>query len=141
MQYPQNSAFMASFVASDTQFYGSAPQQHSFNRSVAMVLALVSSVVLSPLYIKRKTDIRNYETKWSSGYILPMVLVGLIAAIKTVSSSSPPSMQTGRGGAGASMDSSSVLKIGGSSWGLAGILLMLFLVLSWQDSVQHFLWR
>ncbi|KAI3994968.1 hypothetical protein MKX01_019782 [Papaver californicum] len=133
---------MASFMASTTQSYGSVPQQHLFNRSVAMVLALVSSVVLSPLYIKRKTDIRNYETKWSSGYVLPMVLVGLIVAIKTVSSSSSPSMQSGRGGgAGASLDSSSVLKIGGSSWGLAGILLMLFLVLSWQDSVQHFLWR
>ncbi|MCL7044524.1 hypothetical protein MKW94_013847 [Papaver nudicaule] len=134
---------MASFMAPTTQTYGSTTQQPSFNRSVAMVLALVSSVVLSPLYIKRKTDIRNYETRWSSGYVLPMVLVGLIVAIKTVSSSSSPSIQSGRrgGGAGASLDSSSVLKIGSSSWGLAGILVMLFLVLSWQDSVQHFLWR
>uniref|UniRef100_A0A6N2KH29 CASP-like protein n=1 Tax=Salix viminalis TaxID=40686 RepID=A0A6N2KH29_SALVM len=40
-----------------------------------------------------------------------------------------------------SPDPSWVLRIGSSSWGLAGVLVMLVLVLSWQDSVQEFFWR
>ncbi|OVA10336.1 hypothetical protein BVC80_8419g3 [Macleaya cordata] len=122
-------------------YYGG---ENSFNRSVAMVLALVSSIVLSPLYVKRKTDTARFETKWSSGYVLPMVLAGLIVAIKTISSSSSSlSMQRGgvRGPVFPSLDSSSVLRIGSTSWGLFGILVLLLLVLSWQDSVQEFLWR
>jgi|UniRef100_A0A2N9IBH6 hypothetical protein len=116
--------------------------QYSSQRSVAMVLSLVSAIVLSPLYARRKNDTSYYETKWSSGFVLPMVLVGLIIAIRTTSSCSSMSAQ---GGARASIipspDPSWVLRIGSSSWGLAGILVMLLLVLSWQASVQEFFWR
>ncbi|GMN36861.1 hypothetical protein TIFTF001_006374 [Ficus carica] len=124
---------------SSTTYYHTS--QNSSQRSVAMVLALVSAVVLSPLYnVGRKNNTTRYhETKWGSGFVLPMVLVGLIIAIKTVSSPS-------RGGCSGSSfipspDPSWVLRIGSSSWGLAGVLLMLILVLSWQDSVQEFFWR
>nr|POE74218.1 transcription initiation factor tfiid subunit 9 [Quercus suber] len=109
--------------------------QYSSQRSVAMVLALVSAIVLSPLYVTRKNDTRYYETKWSSGFVLPMVLAGLIIAIKTTSSCSSMSAQGGgRASIIPSPDPSWVLRIGSSSWGLAGILVMLLLVLSWQES-------
>lgn len=120
--------------------------QNSSQRALAMVLALVSAVVLSPLYVNRKNYhySHNYETKWSSGFVLPMVLAGLIIAIRTTSSSSS-SMSSVQRGARASFipspDPSWVLRIGSSSWGLAGVLVMLMLVLSWQDSVQEFFWR
>ncbi|KAL5824207.1 hypothetical protein ACOSQ3_020270 [Xanthoceras sorbifolium] len=135
-------------------------QNSSSQRGVAMVLALVSAVVLSPLYNvtrknhhyyydQRKLLIGNYSYCYSS-FVLPLVLGGLIIAIKTTSSSSSSSMAVqGRGGRRGERDSlipsldepSWVLRIGSSSWGLAGVLLMLLLVLSWQDSVQHFFWR
>ncbi|OMO70642.1 hypothetical protein CCACVL1_18736 [Corchorus capsularis] len=105
-----------------------------------MVLALITAVVLSPLYVSRKNDqTRYYEMKLSSGFVLPMVLAGLVVAIKTTSSSK----QSGaaRTSIIPSPDPSWVLRIGGSSWGLAGILIMLMLVLSWQESVQEFFWR
>ncbi|KAI5602381.1 hypothetical protein POPTR_001G168400v4 [Populus trichocarpa] len=121
----------------------SAASRNSSQRALAMVLALASAVVLSPLYVKRKNDHTgyfNHETKWSSGFVLPMVLAGLIIAIRTTSSS----MSVHRGAAASfipSPDPSWVLRIGSSSWGLAGVLVMLVLVLSWQDSVQEFFWR
>lgn len=119
--------------------------QNSSQRSVAMVLALVSAIVLSPLYVSRKHDNRSYhESKWNSGFVLPMVLAGLIIAIKTTSSSSSSSSSVKRDASSTSLlpsDPSWVLRIGSSSWGLAGLLLMLTLVLSWQDSVREFFWR
>lgn len=115
-----------------------------------MVLALASAVVLSPLYMDRRNDRHNnYESSsgWSSGFVLPMVLGGLIVAIKTTSSSSSKSMHI-RGDINRGLDctksgegSSWVLRIGSSSWGLAGVLVMLMFVLSWQHSVQHFFRR
>jgi len=101
-----------------------------------MALALVSAIVLSPLYVTRNNDTR-YDIRWNSGFVLPMVLAGLIIAIKTASSPAYSSAKSISG----SPDPSWVLRIGGSSWGLAGVLVMLMLVLSWQDSVQHFLWK
>ncbi|GAA0162190.1 hypothetical protein LIER_18336 [Lithospermum erythrorhizon] len=113
--------------------------QSSSQRPMAMVLALVSAVVLSPIYINRKNENR-YEQKWSSGFVLPMVLAGLIVAIKTTSSSN--SINRGcKNSILSSAEASSVHRVGGSSWGLAGILVLLMFVLSWQNSVQHFLWR
>ncbi|KAF5751153.1 hypothetical protein HS088_TW02G00163 [Tripterygium wilfordii] len=111
------------------------------HRGLAMVLALASAIVLSPLYVTRNNSgTRFYETKWiNTGFVLPVVLAGLIIAIKTTSSSSSSSF-SGHSLA-PSLDPSSVLRIGSSSWGLAGILVMLMLVLSWQDSVQDFFWR
>lgn len=109
-----------------------------------MVLALASAVVLSPLYVNRKTEYSHYETRWNSGFVLPMVLAGLILAIKTTSSSSSSSSASSssdRAMMFPASDPSLVLRIGSSSWGLAGVLVMLMLVLSWQDSVQHFFWR
>ena len=125
--------------------------QNSSQRGLAMVLALVSAVVLSPFYVKQKND-TVYETiRWNSlGFVLPMVLVGLIIAIKTTSSSSSSSssslsmqgMERADNLFGFSENSCSwVMRIGSSSWGLAGVLVMLMLVLSWQDSVQHLFWR
>ena len=99
-----------------------------------MVLALITAVVLSPLYVRRKNETRYYEMKLSTGFVLPMVLAGFIVAIRTTSSS-------GRASIIPSPDPSWVFRIGGSSWGLAGILVMLMLVLSWQESVQEFFWR
>ncbi|CAK9150120.1 unnamed protein product [Ilex paraguariensis] len=119
--------------------YGGFTTQNSSQRAVAMVLALVSAVVLSPLYANRKNDYRH-DASWSSGFVLPMVLAGLIVAIKTTSSM-PMQRGSSRATLFPSADPSWVLRIGGSSWGLAGILIMLMLVLSWQDSVQHFFWR
>ncbi|KAL2555153.1 uncharacterized protein Fot_08772 [Forsythia ovata] len=131
--------------------------QNSSPRGLAMVLAMVSAVVLSPLCVNRTNESR-YEARWSSGFVLPMVLAGLIVAIRTTSSNSMQrgnrapvspssdessnSMQRGnRAPVSPSSDESTVLRIGSSSWGLAGILIMLLFVLSWQASVQHFFWR
>lgn len=115
--------------------------QSSSQRGVAMVLALVSAIVLSPLYIDRKGEAKySHEAKWSSGFVLPVVLAGLIIAIKTTSSKSS-SGYVQRGSAVPSPDPSWVLRIGSSSWGLTGVLVMLMLVLSWQHSAQQFLWR
>ncbi|KAK9081625.1 hypothetical protein Syun_031408 [Stephania yunnanensis] len=97
-----------------------------------MLIALASAVALSPLY----TGSRRRRS--CSGFVQPMVLVGLIVAIRAISS------QRSGGGCGqlfSSLDSSSVLRIGSSSWGLAGVLVMLLLVLSWQGSVQGLFWR
>ncbi|KAJ8448253.1 hypothetical protein Cgig2_025177 [Carnegiea gigantea] len=110
--------------------------QISSQRPLAMALALVSAVILSPLYVTRNND-KRYDIRWNSGFVLPMVLAGLIIAIKTTSSPAYSSAKTILG----SPDPSWVLRIGGSSWGLAGVLAMLMLALSWQDSVQQFLWK
>ncbi|KAL3511616.1 hypothetical protein ACH5RR_024333 [Cinchona calisaya] len=116
----------------------------SSQRAVAMMLALVSALVLSPLYIDRRRSEYKYETKWSSGFVLPVVLAGLIVAIKTTSSASTSQQRGTRASpfpSSSEPSSVSVHKIGGSSWGLASILVMLVCVLSWQSSVQHFFWR
>ncbi|KAK8574910.1 hypothetical protein V6N13_033874 [Hibiscus sabdariffa] len=111
-------------------------------RGVAMALALVAAVLLSPLYVRRKHEMRYYEMKLSSGFVLPMVLAGLIIAIRTTSSPSSCSRPNGgRAWLSPSPDPTWVLRIGGSSWGLAAILVMLMLVLSWQQSVKDFFWR
>ncbi|KAK7294450.1 hypothetical protein RJT34_17339 [Clitoria ternatea] len=118
----------------------SSHHNHSSQRSLAMVLALASAVVLSPLYANSKSDRRHYESKWSSsGFVLPMVLIGLVIAIRTTSSSSVTSSP--RASWLPSPEPSWVLRIGSSSWGLAMILVMLMLVLYWQASVQEFFWR
>ncbi|CAN4085132.1 unnamed protein product [Withania somnifera] len=107
--------------------------QYSSHRGVAMVLALVSAMVLSPLYVDRgKKESSYYETRWSCGGIV--LLAGLIIAIKTTSSSL-------QGGIFGSPEPSAVLKIGSSSWGLAGVLVMLLCLLSWQTSMQHYFWK
>ncbi|KAK9131402.1 hypothetical protein Sjap_011889 [Stephania japonica] len=116
-----------------------------------MLIALASAVALSPLYTgSRRADGREAR-RWSSfssssrilwwsssGFVQPLVLVGLIVAIKAISSE----RSTGGGGQVlSSLDSSFMLRIGSSSWGLAVVLVMLVLVLSWQRSVQGFFWR
>ncbi|GFP90579.1 hypothetical protein PHJA_001202000 [Phtheirospermum japonicum] len=112
-----------------------------------MVLALVPAVLLSPLYIDRGKSESRLEARWSSGgLVLPAVVAGLIVAIKTtISSSKNNTVQKGADGVYQSLgDNYSAglgLKIGSSSWGLAGILIMLIFVISWQGSVQHFFWR
>ncbi|KAL0319441.1 UNVERIFIED_CONTAM: hypothetical protein Sangu_2100300 [Sesamum angustifolium] len=113
---------------------------HSSPRALAMVLALVSAIVLSPLYVDHRKSESRLEARWSScGLVLPAVVAGLIVAIKTSTSSSNSRANF------ESPDSNSsaglVFRIGSSSWGLAGILIMLLFVVSWQDSVQHFFWR
>ena len=108
----------------------------SSTRALAMALALASSIVLSPLYNT------HYEARFlssSSAFLLPMVLAGLIIGIKITSSSSSSSSSSS--GAVPSPDPSWVLRIGSSSWGLAAVLVMLVLVLSWQESAQEFFWR
>ncbi|OIW11824.1 hypothetical protein TanjilG_07305 [Lupinus angustifolius] len=117
----------------------------SSHRSIAIVLALASAMVLSPLYVNskrdmRRYDMRRYESRWGSSFVLPMVLVGLIIAIRTTSSSSS-SVSYPRASLLLSPDPSWVLRIGRSSWGLAGVLVMLMLVLYWQASVQDLIWR
>ncbi|KAF7814039.1 hypothetical protein G2W53_028008 [Senna tora] len=127
-------------MATTTTPYAAYSSQGSSQRSLAMVLALASAVVLSPLYnVKPKSEGigRYYESKWSFGFVLPMLLAGLIIAIRTSSSSS----STPRASLLPSPEPSWVLRIGSSSWGLAGVLLMLMLVLHWQASVQEFFWR
>ncbi|WCJ39416.1 hypothetical protein M5689_020407 [Euphorbia peplus] len=133
--------------------YSSTTHHYSSQRGVAMVLALVSAIVLSPLYVtprRRPSYDHHYSTifydiKWSSGFVLPMFLVSLIFAIKTTSSSSRrPGVHDGVSFMGSCDDDHHpcwVLRIGSSTWGLAGVLVMLLLVLSWQESVQHFFWR
>lgn len=124
--------------------------QNSSQRGMAMIFALISAILLSPLYVDRKNEYRSYETRWSSGFVLPVVLAGLIVAIKTTSSSSSSVQRVdNRSGSNlfrsdpeaSSSSSSSVLRIGNSSWGLAGVLLLLICVLSWQSSLQQLLWR
>lgn len=111
---------------------------NSSPRAAAMVLALVSAVVLSPLYER--------ESRWSSGgLVLPAVVAGLIVAIKTTTSSSKNSMQK-RGNDFRCQDynnndASFAFRIGSSSWGLAGMLVMLLFVISWQSSMQQFFWK
>ncbi|CAN1168810.1 hypothetical protein LINPERPRIM_LOCUS19416 [Linum perenne] len=132
-------------MATQCSYNGS--QNPSSPRGVAMVLALVFAVVLSPLYASRRDDHQSrfyhqyYESSWSSGLVLPMVLAGLIIAIRSTSSSKHNEGGMYASSSLVSSDPSWMLRIGGSSWGLAGILVMLMVVLSWQDSVQHFFWR
>ncbi|XP_027907050.1 uncharacterized protein LOC114166508 [Vigna unguiculata] len=122
-----------------TTTYASSSSSH---RSLAMVLAFVSAVVLSPLYGNSRSDRRYYESKWSSGgFVLPMFLAGLIIAIRTTSSSVSSSSSTPRASFLPSPEPSWVFRVGSSSWGLGMILVMLMLVLHWQASVQEFLWR
>ncbi|KAI4355429.1 hypothetical protein L6164_004205 [Bauhinia variegata] len=120
--------------------YSAYSNHNASQRSLAMVLALASAVVLSPLYVKSKNDIRYYESKWSSGFVLPMVLAGLIIAIRRTSSSSS-SVSSPRASLLPSPEPSWVLRIGSSSWGLAGILVMLMMVIHWQTAVQDMFWR
>ncbi|CAL0326133.1 unnamed protein product [Lupinus luteus] len=112
----------------------------SSHRSMAMILALASAMVLSPLYVNSKRDIRSYESRWGSSFVLPMVLVGLIFAIRTTSSSSS-FVSSPRASLLLYPEPSWVLRIGSSSWGLAGVLVMLMFVLYWQASVQELFWR
>ncbi|PHT47263.1 hypothetical protein CQW23_11471 [Capsicum baccatum] len=123
--------------------YASCSYQYSSNRGVAMVLALVSAIVLSPLYVDRGKKESSYnETRWScGGILLPVLLAGLIVAIRSTCSSA--SVQGGRSTSSVfgSPGPSAVLRIGTSSWGLAGVLVMLLCVLSWQSSMQHYLWK
>lgn len=126
-------------MATTTFDYGSI-QSSSQRRGVAMVLAMVTAVVLSPLYVNGRQKESHMETRlWSSGFVLPMVLAGLIVAIKTTSSSSSSSS-----GALCEDDTSSsswMLRVGSSSWGLAGVLGMFLFVVYWHDTVQHLFWR
>ncbi|WVZ22251.1 hypothetical protein V8G54_000795 [Vigna mungo] len=128
-----------------TNTYASSSSSSSSQRSLAMVLAFVSAVVLSPLYGNSRSDRRYYESKWSSGgFVLPMFLAGLIIAIRTTSSSvssSSSSSSTARASFLPSPEPSWVFRVGSSSWGLGGILVMLVLLLHCQTSVQEFLWR
>ncbi|KAL0415042.1 UNVERIFIED_CONTAM: hypothetical protein Slati_3336100 [Sesamum latifolium] len=111
---------------------------HSSPRALAMLLALVSAVVLSPLYVDHRKSESRLEARWSSGgLVLPAVVAGLIVAIKTTTSSSNSSANF----ESSDSNSSAGLVFRSSSWGLAGILIMLLFVVSWQDSVQHFFWR
>ncbi|KAK9025187.1 hypothetical protein V6N11_065083 [Hibiscus sabdariffa] len=59
-------------------------------RGVAMALAFVAVVLLSPLYVRRK-----HEMKLSSGFVLLMVLTGLIISIRITSSPSSCSRPNG----------------------------------------------
>ncbi|XP_057455067.1 uncharacterized protein LOC130746456 [Lotus japonicus] len=120
--------------------YAHSSQYGSSQRSLGIVMALVSAVVLSPLYANSRSDRRHYESKWSSGFVLPMVLAGLIIAIRTTSSSRS-SVSSPRASLLPSPEPSWVLRIGSSSWGLAMVLVMLMLVHNWKASVQEFFWR
>ncbi|MCD7460626.1 hypothetical protein HAX54_043992 [Datura stramonium] len=101
--------------------YASSSDQYSSHRGVAMVLALVSAVVLSPLYVDRgKKESSYYETRWScGGIVLPVLLAGLIVAIRSTSSSSVQGRS--RCTIFGSPEPSLCLRWS-SSWGLAGIL-------------------
>lgn len=110
-------------------------------RPLAMVLALVMSILLSPLYVVRRSrneQRRYHDTKLNYGFVLPLLIAGLIITIRTTSGSS---LSTRRCSLLPSPDPCSVLRIGSSSWGLAGLLILLLLVLSWQSSLQDFFWR
>ncbi|KAK1362754.1 Serine rich protein [Heracleum sosnowskyi] len=122
----------------------------SSQRAVAVVLSLVTAVVLSPFYMNSNNDnsrrTRNYDSKWSSGFVLPVLLAGLIVAIKTTTSknnsastSKPVHRQFTTDSGEAS--GSQTVGTGSSSWGLATVLVTLIFLLSWQNSVQHFFWR
>ncbi|KAI3777917.1 hypothetical protein L1987_47720 [Smallanthus sonchifolius] len=68
---------------------------------------MVTAVVLSPLYVDKETHLL-----WNSGFVLSILLLGLIVAIKSTSSSTTSSS--------CEYDSSSswrMLRIGSSSWG------------------------
>ncbi|KAG8380160.1 hypothetical protein BUALT_Bualt07G0164600 [Buddleja alternifolia] len=124
------------------------PHQNSSPRALAMVLALVSALVLSPLYVDHRKSESRLETRWSSGgLVLPAVVAGLIVAIRTTTSSSSSNGLMRKRGDNyyhqSDVDNSAglVFRVGSSCWGLAGILIMLVFVVSWQDSVQHFFWR
>ncbi|KAK9054761.1 hypothetical protein SSX86_025840 [Deinandra increscens subsp. villosa] len=110
-------------------------------RGSAMVLAMVTAVVLSPLYVNgRQKEAHLDSMLWNSGFVLPMLLLGLIIAIKSTSTSSS-SYSSSSCEYDSSSSSSLMLRIGGSSWGLAGVLGMLLFLLYWQHCVQRFLWR
>ncbi|KAF6162424.1 hypothetical protein GIB67_017312 [Kingdonia uniflora] len=118
--------------------------ENSSGRPAAVFLSLVSAIVLSPLYMKGKTGTRYYDARWnsSSSFVLPMFLAGLIFAIRVVSA--PPTSSLQQGSRGPLMFTSRDASFGqrsGSSWRLAGILVLLLLVVSWQGSVQGFFWR
>ncbi|KZV50079.1 hypothetical protein F511_21649 [Dorcoceras hygrometricum] len=116
------------------------PHQNSSPRGLAMVLALASAIILSPLYVNRRRSESRYEERWgSSGFLLPVVVVaGLIVAIKTTTTSSKQRKEADFSHRNA--NAGLVFRIG-SSLGLAGILIMLLFVISWQASVKHFFWR
>lgn len=117
-------------------------QSSSSQRPLALVLALVLAVVLSPLYMNGRKDFGQPDMAWSSGVVLPAVLVGLVIAIRIASSSASSSHRSaGSSSSFLCADPSWAFRIGSSSWGLGGILVMLVLVLSWQRSVQQFLWK
>lgn len=110
-------------------------------RGVAMILAFVTAVVLSPLYAsdyRMNINGTDYETKWRSGLVLPMVLAALIVAIKTTTSTNNNSSNNT---SSSSSSSSWMVRIGSSSWGLAGVLVILLFLISAQHSVQHLFWR
>ncbi|KAL8139793.1 hypothetical protein V2J09_005814 [Rumex salicifolius] len=89
--------------------------QHTSQRPLAMALALVAAVVLSPLYASRHSSETRYDHRWNSGFVLPVVLAGLIIAIKTTSSMSSSSFSLLS--AIPETDPSSAIRVGGSSWG------------------------
>ncbi|KAL8118805.1 hypothetical protein AgCh_016341 [Apium graveolens] len=122
----------------------------SSQRAVAMVLALVSAVVLSPFYMNLNNDnsrtTRSYDSKWSSGFVLPVLLAGLILAIKTTTSNYNSASTSKPLHRQLTMDSgetsvSQTVRTGSSSWGPAAVLATLIFLLSWQNSAQHFFWR
>lgn len=128
---------METFSSHNYQHLNSSP------RALAMVLALVSALLLSPLYVDHRKSENRLESRWSSGgLVLPAVVAGLIVAIKTTTSSSSSSNDF-RSPYNNHDDHAAgpVSGIGSSSWGLAGVLVMLLFVISWQTSVQHFFWR
>lgn len=123
-------------------YYAYSSQISSQRSLAAMGMAVISAIVLSQLYVKpryydRRYHGHYYESKWCSGFVLPMVLAGLIIAIRTASSSSSSTSNSVL----LPSDPSWVLRIGGSSWGLGGVLVLLMLVLHWQSSVEDFFWR
>lgn len=122
----------------------------SSQRAVAMVLSLVSAVVLSPFYMNTNNDnirrTRNYDSKWSSGFVLPVLVAGLILAIKTttcnnISASTSKAVHRQFTADSEEASVSQTVRTGSSSWGLAVVLVMLIFLLSWQNSAQHFFWR
>lgn len=119
------------------------PLLNSSPRALAMVLALISAIVLSPLYMDHRKSESRLEARWSSsGLVLPAVVAGLIVAIKTTTSSSNNAVKRRVADFQSpdNNDAGFVFRIG-STWGLAGILIMLLFVVSWQASVQQFFWR
>ncbi|KAH6827910.1 hypothetical protein C2S53_014872 [Perilla frutescens var. hirtella] len=116
---------------------GRYPHVNSSPRAAAMVLALVSAIVLSPLYVDHRKSESLVESRWSSsGLVLPAVVVGLIAAIKTTTSSNNAARKRSDSDQFESADNCNgaafLFRIGSSSLGLAGILIMLLFVISWR---------